>query len=252
MYTFSSEGIILKRVDFGEADRLITIFTKNKGKIVSLAKGIRRIESRRAGNVELLNKAKLFFAQSKSLPILTEAESLKTYKNIKKDLKKVGYAYYLTELVDEFFHDSQENYKTFDLLSEALDNLDQINNARAENIVRAFELKILSLAGYRPQIHTCIKCNKPLEPEGNLFSADLGGVLCESCGRQSLLARPISTEAVKVMRFMQEKPLSEVDKLNVSKNLAEELKNHLKFYLEFILERELASTIFVEQVRKIV
>ena len=76
MRTFSSEGIILKRVDFGEADRLITIFTKNRGKITSLAKGIRRIESRRSGNVELLNKAKLSFAESRSLPILTEAESL--------------------------------------------------------------------------------------------------------------------------------------------------------------------------------
>lgn len=251
MYTFSSEGIILKRADFGEADRLITIFTKNKGKILSLAKGIRRIGSRRAGNVELLNKVKLFFAQSKSLPILTEAESVQTYKNIKKDLKKVGYAYYLTELVDQFFHDREENYKTFDLLSEALDNLDRINNTRTENIVRVFELKILSLAGYRPQIHTCIKCNKPLEPGGNLFSADLGGVLCESCGRQSPLARPISTEAVKVMRFMQEKPLSEVAKLNVSKNLGEELKNHLKFYLEFILERELVSADFAERVKKL-
>ena len=153
--------------------------------------------------------------------------------------------------MDQFFHDREENYKTFDLLSQALDKLDQINNHRAENIVRAFELKILSLAGYRPQIHTCIKCNKPLEPEGNLFSADLGGVLCESCGRQSPLARPISTEAVKVMRFMQEKPLSEVAKLNVSKNLGEELKNHLKFYLEFILERELVSADFAERVKKL-
>ena len=252
MYTFSSEGIILKRADFGEADRLITIFTKNKGKILSLAKGIRRIESRRAGNVELLNKVKLFFAQSKSLPILTEAESVQTYKNIKKDLKKVGYAYYLTELVDQFFHDREENYKTFDLLSEALDNLDRINNPKSETIVRAFELKILSLAGYRPQINTCIKCNKTLENSENFFSTELGGVLDGSCVSGSFLAKTITVEAIKAMRFMQERPLAEAAKLNVSKNLAEELRNHLNFYVEFILERQLASTVFVEQVRKIV
>src|SRR3990170_1233956 len=133
MYTFSSEGVILKRVDFGEADRLITIFTKNKGKILSLAKGIRRIESRRAGNVELLNKVKLFFAQSKSLPILTEAESLETYSFLKKDLKKIGCAYYFVELVDKFFHEGQENYKIFETLSHALHLLNNENMSRSEN-----------------------------------------------------------------------------------------------------------------------
>ncbi len=251
MHTFSSEGIILKRIDFGEADKLITIFTKNKGKITCLARGIRRIKSRRAGNVELLNRAKLFFAQSKSLPILTEAESLETYKSLKKDLTKVGYAYHLAELVDQFFHDHQESYKTFELLAEALGLLDKTDTKKAENVVRAFELKLLSLAGYSPQLFNCVKCRKSLEPNGNLLSPELGGILDESCANESLFAKPISPEAIKLARFVREKPLPEAVKINMPDNLAEELRQLLKFYLEFILEKQLSSADFTEKVKNL-
>jgi DNA repair protein RecO (recombination protein O) len=251
MRTFSSEGIILKRVDFGEADKLVTIFTKNKGKITSLAKGIRRIESRRSGNVDLLNKAKLFFAESKSLPILTEAESLETYKDLKKDLKKVGHAYYLAELVDQFFHDQQESYKTFELLSESLGFLDQLPLEKSENIVRAFEIKILSLAGYRPQLFSCVKCRKPIEPDGNIISPEVGGLVHASCANDSLFAKPISQEAIKVLRFVQGKHLSEVAKLGISDKLARDLREIMKFYLEFVLEKQLASADFTEKVKKL-
>ncbi len=251
MRTFSSEGIILKRVDFGEADRLITIFTKNKGKITSLAKGIRRIKSRRSGNVDLLNKAKLFFAESRSLPILTEAESIETYKDLKKDLKKVGHAYYLTELVDQFFHDQQESYRTYELLSEALGLLDKLPLDKVENIVHAFEVKILSFAGFRPQLFSCVKCRGPLEPDGNMISPEVGGLIDNSCANNSLFTKPISQEAIKVIRFAQEKHLAEVAKLNIPDKLARDLKEVMKFYLEFVLEKQLSSADFAEKVKKL-
>ena len=251
MATFSTEGIILKRVDFGEADRLITIFTKNRGKITSLAKGIRRIESRRGGHVDLLNKSKLFFAEGKGLPILTEAEAINTYKNLKKDLKKVGHAYYLAELTHQFFHDQQDNYKVYEILSESLDLLDRDSNNRAENIVRAFELKILSLAGYSPQLFHCIKCRNKLLPTENFLSPEAGGILDKSCANGSLLIKPISPEEIKLMRFSHEKSLNEAVKLNVSDKLMNDLKAQMKFYLEYILEKELYSANFSEKVNNL-
>jgi len=251
MRTFSSEGIILKRVDFGEADRLITIFTKNKGKITSLAKGIRRIESRRSGNVELLNKAKLFFAESRSLPILTEAESLETYPNLKKDLKKVGMAYYLVELVDQFFHDQQENYKTYELLSEALESINKVGVNKAENVVRAFELKLLPMVGYSPSLRACVKCRNRLDPNGNFLSPEEGGILDKFCANGSLLLKPITAEEIKVLRFATERPIDSVIKVNVPDKLAEKLKEQMKFYLEYILEKQLNSVEFSEKIKNL-
>lgn len=251
MRAFSSEGIILKRVDFGEADRLVTIFTKNKGKITSLAKGIRRIKSRRSGNVELLNKAKLSFAQSKSLPILTEAESVQTFPRLKEDLKKVGLAYYLIELVDQFFHDGQESYKTYDLLSEALGFINELEMEKAEIIVRAFELKLLSIVGYEPSVQLCVKCREKLEPSGNSLSPEAGGMLDKSCLNESTLAKPVSPEEIKLIRFALDKPFSDTVKINVPANLAERLKVQMKIYIEYFLEKQLNSPKFSESVSRL-
>ncbi len=241
----------MKRLDFGEADRLITVFTKNKGKITALAKGIRRIESRRAGNVELLNRSKLFFAQSKSLPILTEAEAVETYSNLKKDLKKVGNAYHIAELVDKFFHDGQENFKVFELLAETLSFLDKAEDKKVENLVRAFELKILTLAGYSPQVDHCVKCGKSLEPSNNLFSPEAGGVLHPKCAQNFTLSKEISVEVIKLARYMQSQNIKDSAKVNIPTAVMEKFEALTKFYLEFILERQLYSADFVESVKNL-
>lgn len=251
MHSFSTEGIILKRVDFGEADKLLTIFTKNKGKITSLAKGIRRIESRRSGNVDLLNHSKLFFAQGRSLPILTEAESISTFKELKKDLNKISLAYHLTELIDQFFHDQQENYKVFELLFESLTLLNLVSKEKAENIIRAFEIKILTLSGYSPELFNCVKCSKKLEPNGNVLSPDSGGVLHSAHAQESLQIKSISSEAIKILRFMKEKTLSDTIKLNIPETTKKELKEMMKYYMEFILEKELYSAKFSEEVNNL-
>ncbi len=86
MSGFKTEGIVLKRRNFGEADRILTIFSKERGKITVLAKGVRRITSRRAGNVELLNRTVMYLHQGRGLPILTEATTLEPYQKIKEDL----------------------------------------------------------------------------------------------------------------------------------------------------------------------
>ncbi|MEX0616515.1 MAG: DNA repair protein RecO [Candidatus Woykebacteria bacterium] len=246
MHTFSTEGIILKRIDFGEADRLVTVFTKNKGKITSLAKGIRRIESRRSGNVDLLNRVKLFFAQSKGLPILTEAEAVDTYKNLKKDLGRVGQAYYLIELTDQFFHDQQENFRVYDLLSESLSLLDR--GERVESIIRAFELKILSLAGYKPQLFSCPKCRVRISQTENFLSPEAGGVLDKSCANGSAIVKSISPQIIKLMRFSNDRPLEESLRVSVPGSLMGDFKAHMRFYLEYILEKQLSSTNFAEKI----
>ena len=145
MHGFKTEGIILKRRNFGEADRILTVFTLSKGKISIVAKGVRRISSRRAGNVELLNRVVLYLHQTKGMPILTEAESLETYQRIKSDLTLSTYAYHLIELVDKLTAENQENRILYEHLLEVLKRLSK--NPR-QIFIRAFEAKILSNLGF--------------------------------------------------------------------------------------------------------
>ena len=143
--TYRTEGIILKRLSVGEADRILTIFTKHYGKIRAIAKGVRKITSRKGGNVELFNHVTLFLVRGRNLDILTEAQALNTFKDWRKDLKKVGLAYYLCELVDRLTPEEQENRAVFDLLKKSLS---QTGKKKPLDLVRGFEENLLEELGF--------------------------------------------------------------------------------------------------------
>lgn len=145
MATFNTEGIIIKRSNFGEADRLLTILTPFKGKIKVIAKGVRRITSRRGGNVELLNQVRIQLFQGTGLYILTEAESLETFQKIKSDLVLTSYASHVLELIDKLLPEGQINPNAYKLLAAILTLLEK--NPR-QIFVRAFEVKIFSDLGF--------------------------------------------------------------------------------------------------------
>ena len=148
MRSYRVEGIILKRKDFGEADRILTVFTKYQGKIKVVAKGVRKINSRRAGHVELLNKSIITIHVGK-LPILTEAETISHYSILKSDLKKAGYAFYICELVDGLIAEYQENKAVYNLLELTLYELEIIKDPRP--LIKRFEQEILILLGFWPR-----------------------------------------------------------------------------------------------------
>lgn len=139
------EGIILKRRNLGETDRILTVFTYQKGKITVLAKGVRKITSRRAGNVELLNRSILYLHQAKSFLILTEAQTIDTYPRLKSDLTLSTYAFHIIELVDKFTAENQENRILYEHLVNVLQKLS--SNPR-QILIRAFEVKILTNQGF--------------------------------------------------------------------------------------------------------
>lgn len=145
MQGFKVEGIVLKRRDLGEADRILTVFTLQKGKISVLAKGVRKVSSRRSGNVELLNRVLLFLHPAKSFLILTEAESLDTFQKLKMDLTLSTYAFHIIEMVDKLTAEGQENRFLYENLVYVLQKLSK--NPR-QIFIRAFEVKILSILGF--------------------------------------------------------------------------------------------------------
>lgn len=142
---FKVEGIILRRRNFGEADRILTVFSLQRGKISVVAKGVRRITSRRAGNVELLNQVSMYLFVGKGMPILTEAQSLQTFPKIKENLTLSTYAFHIIELIDKMTAENQENRILYQHLVEVLSRLS--TNPR-QILIRAFEAKILSNLGF--------------------------------------------------------------------------------------------------------
>lgn len=145
---YKTEGIIIKRINFGEADRIITIFTKHHGKIKAIAKGIRKIKSRRAPHLELFNQAILFLNQGKNFDLISQAQIINSFSNLRKDLKRVGLAFEVCELVDQLTREGQSQRQVFDFLVVCLNDLSHFNKERAEEVVRTFELRLLESLGF--------------------------------------------------------------------------------------------------------
>lgn len=146
MKSFKLEGIVIKRRNIGEADRIVTVFTKSLGKVQIKAKGVRKISSRRSGHIELLNHCVLSLHQTNLMPILTEVQSFENFSLLKSDLKRVGSAFHICELVDGLCAENQANEEIFELLSTTLKKLS--NATRLSDVIYEFEIEILKSLGF--------------------------------------------------------------------------------------------------------
>lgn len=150
MFSFKTDGVILKRTNFGEADKIFTVFTKHYGKLHLIAKGVRKITSRKAPHLEPFSLTKLYIAKGKNMGLVTEAEVVNNFSGLRSDLKKIGLAYQICELTDRLCPDEQVNRSLFELLVGELIKLN--SSASEENYpINDFILKLLWDLGYLPK-----------------------------------------------------------------------------------------------------
>jgi len=149
--TYKSEGIVLKRINFGETDKIVTIFSKHYGKVTLLAKGIRRLTSRKRGNLEIFNQVAFFAAKGKGLDIVTEVELLKSFSSWRKDLPKVALAYQLCEMVDRLTVEGSEQEEVYELLISYLSNLSSVTPTNQNTFLNSFGINLLKLLGFWPK-----------------------------------------------------------------------------------------------------
>jgi len=238
-------AIVLKRRDMGEADRLLTVFTLDRGKLTLLAKGVRKPASRKAGHIEPFTYVDLLVAKGKSLHLVTQAETVEAHRRLREDLWRSSWAYYVAELADAFTQDEDPNELLFDLLLETLGRLDGADEPALA--VRYYELHLLALVGYQPQLFRCVEGNELLKPEINFFSLEQGGVLCPKHGanRPETIVLPVVTQ--KVLRFLQTRSWGQVARLRLSPEVGRQIESLLARYIVYHLERTLRSPAFLER-----
>ncbi len=246
--TFRSEAIVLKRSDFGEADRLLTLFSREQGKMKAIAKGARKPQSRKTGHVELFMRSNFLFAKGHDLDIITQAEMVEAYPALRDDLVRTTYASYAVELLDRFTVEHDKHLGLYQLLADALGWF-----AADEEMLlpaRYYELRLLSLAGFQPQLFSCVSCGEAITEQDQFFSAELGGVLCPKCHQADRRALAITAVALKVLRFLQTRPYAAVHQLHLRRPVHTELEHLMHAYLTHILERNLKSVDFLHRLRQ--
>ncbi|MGB8708002.1 MAG: DNA repair protein RecO [Dehalococcoidia bacterium] len=246
--TYQTEAIIIKRIKLGEADRILTLYTPELGKLKAVAKGTRRPQSKLGGHVELLTHSRLMLARGRNLDIITQAQTIDNFLPIKDDLERISHGLYVAELIDSFTGEHIEDRPLFDLLLETLKQLSQTKDC--ELILRYFELHLLDHLGYRPQLQHCTDCNSHLKPDSNFFSSRLGGVLCHNCGFNEPVARPLSLNALKVLRLWQNCDFVAARRVKINQKLAAELEQVIAEYIKYLLERQLKSTAWLDKLKR--
>jgi len=247
--SFRVEAIVLRHSDWGEADRLLTLYTRERGKVRAIAKGARRIRSRKAGHLEPFTRVALQLAKGRDLLIVTQADTLDAYLPLGADLVKTGYASYAVELLDRFtYEDESENYPIYVILTEILGRI--ATEPDPWLAIRYYEVRLLDFLGYRPHLFKCAKCGKEIQPVDQYFSPAAGGVLCPDCGARVRGAWKISMEALKHLRHFQRSSYIEAQRARPTPEVQTELETLMQKYFTYLLERGLNSPAFIKKIKK--
>ncbi|MEO5950879.1 MAG: DNA repair protein RecO [Chloroflexia bacterium] len=241
-HLYKSEAIVIKRIDLGEADKILTIFTPNHGKLRVVAKGVRKVTSRLAGHVELFTRNQMMLAKARNLDIITQSETVDAYRPLHEDLSRIAHASYASELLDAMTPEELENYPLYRLSVEAFSQISE--DPHPDRVLRWYELQLLGYLGYAPELGQCVQCASELQAVINSWSPSQGGVLCANCRRIDT-GRDLSVNALKIMRLMQRSPYSAIARVRLDDDLSSELVGVMHSYITYILERELRSAHFV-------
>jgi DNA repair protein RecO (recombination protein O) len=242
-----TEAIIIRKIKLGEADRILTLYTPEYGKIEAVAKGVRRPRSKMAGHLELLTYSQIRLAHGRNLDTIVGSQTIDSFMSLKNDLWLTSYGLYTAELVNQFSVEHLANRPLFQLLLETLRRLSQADNN--DLVLRYFELHLLDLVGYRPQLQECVSCRVELKPVINAFCASAGGILCPNCKLEHPTSFPISVDALKVLRLFQRSDFDAASRLKISPELSQELKAALASYIHYLLEREVKSATWLDSLR---
>jgi DNA repair protein RecO (recombination protein O) len=246
--SFRVNAIVLKHQDYGEADRILTIYTRERGKLRVIAKGVRKVHSRKGGHLEPFTHVSLQLAESRSWPIVSQAEAQHIYDDLKKDLETIGYASYAVELVERFTFEEEENASIFNLLKNTLDRLNEGDPAPL--VIRYYEIRLLDLLGFRPELNRCVVSGDEIQPENQYFSAALGGVVTPGSGKDLAGAVPVSVRALKYLRHFQRSSYREATRAVIAPEVQQELEVLMQYYLTYLLERGLNTPSFLRRVRR--
>ncbi|CAN5655933.1 DNA repair protein RecO [soil metagenome] len=229
---YKDEGVVLKTIKLGEADRIVTLFTRGHGKVRAVAKGIRKTKSRFGGRLEPFTQVDLLVYRGRNLDVITQAAIIDSFRAMRSDLAGLTAAAALAETVDKLTPDRERAFSTYALL---LGGLQALTIAGPSSIVPAFLVKLLSLSGYHPQLGVCAGCGAG--EEMRFFSPVMGGAICDVCRVEERGALHVPADRLRLLARLLAADFGQT----AEPQAVSEVTHVLKRYVEYHLERPLRS-----------
>jgi DNA repair protein RecO (recombination protein O) len=238
------EAIVLSIRDYGEADRIVTLFTLEHGKIGGIARNAKRSRKRFGGSLEVFARLRILAFLKEGLSLLEDAELMTVFPHIREDLAKIGYAGYACELVDRLLPEAQPNRRLFRLLVSYLEYLDSFPPVADDR--RFFEVNLLNILGYRIPLENCAQCNSLLDQAMDLSYRPQSGFFCGRCGGSGM---NISHETLSLLKMSMS--TGRFGKIRFVGNALREAEDVLDSTIAMLLDRPLVSLSFLREVLRI-
>ncbi len=245
MGLYHCEGIVLRTRNIGEADRIVTLFTKEKGKIEAVARGARRPRNRLVGVTQHFSYLRALIFTGKSLDQLSQGELIKSFAPLRADLTKMAYATWWSELLDVFLPLAEVNTEVFLFALAGLVVLEKTTDPML--VSRAFELRLLRYLGYEPVLDRCVHCQETNPPFWAGFAPTEGGMLCSVCAKEAgekLI--PVRPAAVQALTGLYQADLRAVARQPVDLALGQELGRLLFAFIQNRAEKPFKSLSFLQ------
>lgn len=243
MPTYKTAALVLRRIPLGEKDKIVTLFSRDKGKLRAVAKGARKPTSKLAGATEPLVLLRASIAEGSSLDVLSEAEVRESFPKLKADYGLILRASYACELLEKVMEERDPHPESFDLLLSTLYILQRA--VQPDAALHAYELQLLAQIGYEPQLSACIRCDNPFDtdypPVG--YSPSRGGALCIPC-TEFLHGEAMPCNATTILLLERLTLLSDAKSLAALELPVEaltEINRILRAHLRYRVEREIKS-----------
>lgn len=236
MFThYRTQGFVFKKEERGEADQLLTLYTKDFGRLEILGKAIRKIKSKLRGGIDLFCWSEVEFIQGKIYKTLTDALLLEYSDHLKKDLKKLALAYRLASVFDLLIKGQEPDEKIWQLLKEVFSRLNssELESSKLAVLYYYFFWNLLSLLGYRPDLYYCSLCGQKLLPAKIYFNWKERGLFCQSCQKKTAQRGllQLSPETIKLIRMLLEKDWSVLKRLKFETENFLTMKKLVSYYL---------------------
>lgn len=254
MSNYSTPAIVLRKVDFGDYDLVITFFTLQEGKITAIAKSAKKSTKRFAGILELFSVLNVVYStgRRKGLPVLQEATLKYPFSTIRTSMLKTAYASYWAQLINEWMESGQKQVEIYELFQYMLRKLDSCQTSEAALSI-LFQMKFITLSGLAPNLGQCSVCHievEKLKETRVQFDFAKGGILCDGCASKTSRKTFLSKGIIKQLLWIEKGDLVKAVRVRFSSDALKEGLEFLETFVPYHLGKEPRSLKFLQQIRK--
>jgi DNA repair protein RecO (recombination protein O) len=252
---YKAEAIVLRQQTLGEADRIISLFTREHGRLRAAARGVRRPTSKLAGRLEPFTHTRLLLARGRAFEVIAQTETVRVFAGIRADLLRGAYAAYLVELVERGVPERDAQEEVFSLILDTLDTLERAGADDAETVSLRFAVRLAAALGYQPETGACVACGRPVpraaaRAHGWGFSAAGGGALCPGCRARDAEAVSVSAGVLAACGYLARAPEAQSDRLRMPPVQRGELAALVQRHLEHRFDARLRAPLVIRRLRE--